>query len=272
MKLSRSESLTISDDVQRLVILSDIHGHLEPLRELDTVIEELKRDGAVQVVVLGDLFPGDVEPLGVLDWVMDKAGPHCAIGNHDLKVLTFTSDESHPCTEPGVGHLLTLRHREYLGNLPTCLELVWRGNTILALHGHELPNGDSLQVTDAIDEVVRKLGSLDCSLVVSGHTHYPFVYREGNVFCANTGSVSRILFGVSSRGGPVMSLETGEEYQGDKKVFSSYLLIEEAGGELKVDVGRFDYDREKAVRNICDARDPWFEINRKIILDGVAYW
>lgn len=272
MEPTFTKTLAVREDVESLVLISDIHGVLESLLALETVIHGLEADGPVQVVVLGDIAPGGVNPLETLGWVREQAGEFALLGNHDIKALRSPDSPAHLCTEQGVRHRLDAEQFQYLAELPLVLDLTWRSHSILCTHGHVSPENVPLTNTALPGELLEKLARTGADLVATGHTHFPFVLRRDGCIVANTGSTSRLMYGVSSKGGPVMSLERPGVYAGGKSVYSSCLVARSVDGRLDVSVRAFDYDRPGYVEKLRAAGDPWFDINRIIFETGVAYW
>ncbi|HEY8278982.1 MAG TPA: metallophosphoesterase [Bdellovibrionota bacterium] len=69
---------------KRTIILGDIHGCLEELRELLSAVEAGPGD---ELISVGDLICKGPDSLGVLEWAMRTPNLRCVVGNHEARFL-----------------------------------------------------------------------------------------------------------------------------------------------------------------------------------------
>ena len=74
-------TVSIDPSVEKLVFVSDLHAFTEPLEVLDQHIDAM--DHRVQVLAVGDLVVGGVQPAEVVHWVRRRVGGLGVRGNHD---------------------------------------------------------------------------------------------------------------------------------------------------------------------------------------------
>lgn len=198
-------------------ILSDLHGNLEAA---EAVIADARRQGASEIICLGDLVGYGADPVGCLLISMDWSD--VLAGDHDLDVLMpddeFAAEEQVvpsrvPCRAENRQKLLTHRMShsllEYLAARPARLQ---RGD-VLYVHGSPRnPTQEYLFPEDVHNgRKMARNGELFEELVFCGHTGIaglfiqqasdwrfvpsaevagPFNCRRQRVIC-NVGSVGR---------------------------------------------------------------------------------
>jgi putative phosphoesterase len=175
----------------RVAVISDIHGNIWALEAILRDMADLRVE---QVINLGDLLSGPLEPAATADLLMSKSWPTLH-GNHDRQLLAC---ESHPgaFSDQYAYEHTTHAHREWLRGLPSVLQLKEAG--ILAFHGSPSddltyfledvsPIGASMALPDVIEQ--RATG-IDARLILCGHTHKPrVVSMSGGRLVVNPGSV-----------------------------------------------------------------------------------
>jgi predicted phosphodiesterase len=157
----------------RIALVSDIHGNAPALRAF---LQELPGLGADQVVNLGDIASGGVDPRGTLDLLRGLPGVITIRGNHERQVLGWAGPMG--ASDQLAASVLTDEDSEWLAGLPATVEIV---PGVLAFHG--TPD-DDLQyllhtvtpdgLRDATDEeVVDRLGESygRYGVFVCGHSH-----------------------------------------------------------------------------------------------------
>jgi predicted phosphodiesterase len=184
----------------KIAVLSDIHGNLAALR---AVLDEVDREGVDQVVNLGDILSGPLQPAETADLLMARGFPTIA-GNHERQLLRLKerAQPFDPLSSDGhAAAQLQPRHWEWLRSLPA---QHWLAPDVLLVHG--TPASDlhyfletatpdlgvhgspGVRAADA-QEVRERLGGVQASLVLCGHTHMPRLAQCGPTLIANPGSV-----------------------------------------------------------------------------------
>jgi len=186
----------------KLAILSDIHGNLLALQ---AVLADVALQDVDQILNLGDIASGPLQPAETLDLLMTHNFLTIA-GNHERQLLTLmaqANEPSDPTTSDGyAASQLNPAHTAWLQALPVSLELM-EGEVLLC---HGTPDSDLQYWLETVvrgytagshsgvraamaQEVAQRLGSVNHSLVLCGHTHVPRVVQSGGSLIVNPGSV-----------------------------------------------------------------------------------
>lgn len=257
----------MGDDIERLLIVSDLHGFSEPLKALDRIFAA--GDDKAQVVAAGDYVVNGARPAQTVDWVRQTAGEFAVSGNHDQVALEGAEGEHPPYTDPGAFLCFNAEQKEYLTGLPDVLDLSWRGRKIRINHGRT-KSGEWASWKATTDEVYELFVDPSVDLTVVAHTHCPFVRREARGHVANSGSVSCVILGHEGEDGTIQP-KTEEPFQPPPEIYSTYLSVTAEGGNLEVSVERFDYDRQQEIERLQDIGYPKIEKLRKWLETGVCW-
>jgi predicted phosphodiesterase len=245
-----SETVEIDSEIDRLVVVSDLHAYREPLGGVDHLLQSLP--GTYAVFVNGDLFEGGLDPVETIEWVRANAGGRTTRGNHDSAVFAFMRNQAMEYSsehwmrdgELGVYQSLTLEQLQFVADLPDQLLVKWRGMTIRLFHGHW--NHGNTEYTDwqsTPDQLMALFHDpgVDCTAI--GHTHYPFVRDQAGSILANSGSVSVPIQRFQTADGVVTDRDALEGRGSSQPVQSSILSITDDHGELRVEIVPVDFDR-----------------------------
>jgi putative phosphoesterase len=211
----------------RLAVISDIHGNR---LALESVLADIKQQGADTVVNLGDVAAGPMDPVGTLD-VLGSLNLPTARGNHDRWVIERRKDR----VDLFVGGLLREQDFDWLSDLPSTL--VVNGEIFLC---HGTPQSDTdpwldnwfdqRSMTLPDEETVSKLADgIDYPILLCGHTHVArsVRLRDGRRI-VNPGSVGLpFLYGTPD---------------------ARYALIDRNGSNWTVSLRSVPYDYEGAAR------------------------
>jgi predicted phosphodiesterase len=167
-----------------LGFVSDAHGNPEGLA---ACLDAIEHEGAERIYFLGDAVGYLPEENAVLD-LLESRRAICIRGNHEAMLL---GELSVPEGREAVYRLaearerITPRHRAWIEQWPSRLELELDGCRILLLHGSP---ADPLQGYLYPDSDRSALATLAFDLVALGHTHRPFLAAAGPVTVLNVGS------------------------------------------------------------------------------------
>ncbi|MCK5578496.1 MAG: metallophosphoesterase family protein [Planctomycetes bacterium] len=266
----RTKKLKLNDDVDRLLVVSDVHSFLTPLQEFDKC--RAKLPGRAQVIVGGDLFLGGSQPVETLEWVQKNAGEFVVLGNHDENVLRMPSAGDYPIyTEKGAWQRLSGDQKDYLSQFPYKLEVRWRDQIIRLTHGHRDLAGRSIpgeSFRSKPRELIDRYGDSKVALTILGHTHFSFTRKEGDIFLANSGTTCLPINAVREKDGTVVSQDDSKNPL-SADVRGSFLNVTENKGELSVEIGRFDYDREAILEEIVKDRPTRLKFWKSWLADGI---
>jgi predicted phosphodiesterase len=182
----------------RIVLLSDIHGNLV---SLEAVLADVARQGADQIVCLGDVAslgpqPGEViARLRALDCL-------CVMGNHDLELLDLDSALDNIDGPPLIVAVLvewsawcagqlSKADLAYLRSFQPLIEIPLDAKaTLLCFHGSPRSNADFVFITTPDAELDTLLAGHTATVMAGGHTHVQAALRRYNdVTLVNAGSV-----------------------------------------------------------------------------------
>jgi putative phosphoesterase len=221
----------MASDINRLAIVSDIHGNLTAL---DAVIADIARRGIERVVHGGDLALVGCQPGEVVDRVRELGWPG-VVGNTDELLWCPQELRLQQRRAPRLRALLELLFEHYAPATNELLgeeRIAWLRRLPAEYSEHNLvlvhaSPGDLWRAPspDARDAELREtFASLEAEIVVYGHIHHPFVRRPDRLTVINSGSV-------------------GSPFDGDPR--ASYLRIDD--GEAQIIRVEYDVDAEIAL-------------------------
>ena len=263
----RSATHKLDYTINRLLIVSDIHGYLEPLVAFNQLFAGM--NGHSRIVFNGDLFFGGTRPVETTEWILKNVGELATIGNHDEGMLRGAKGNHPSYTEPGAYQRLNAEQRDYFRTRPHRLELLWRGKHIVLMHGHITMDGKPGSWLASPDQQVANFAATVADVCITSHTHYAFVRQHNGTIVANTGSMSATILGVQQEGKGLHVQSGKPEIGPNEDVRSSFLAVTESDGELHVEIIRFDYDRQTALRDMEQAGQPDMNLYRRWMTDGI---
>lgn len=188
----------------KLAVISDIHGNLAAL---EAVLEDIERHWVDQVVNLGDILSGPLQPAQTADLLMARGLPTIA-GNHERQLLdAWDGPPANLAPGSSDGYAaahITAAHAQWLRSLPP---RHWLAADVLLVHG--TPTSDRVYWLETVtpgfglhgsrgirpataQEVRQRLGQEEparASLVLCGHSHVPRAVQCGDTLVVNPGSV-----------------------------------------------------------------------------------
>jgi putative phosphoesterase len=227
----------------RILLLADIHANWPALR---TIVEQETFD---MCMVLGDLVDYGLEPAPCIDWVR-KHATHAVRGNHDhcvaqhVKVLgksgfKYLSGVTRSLTQ----ERLSSEDRRFLGALPVTRRVMLEKIRFLLVHATPRDPLDEYAINDA-DFWDRRLRDVDADVICVGHTHYPYVLPEpGKTFKVE--GKDKVVINPGSVGQPR-----------DNDPRAAYAIIDNEGGDYRVDLKRVEYPVEDTVRCVLESSLP----------------
>jgi predicted phosphodiesterase len=180
-----------------VAFFSDVHANLPALR---AALADVERRGATVACVAGDLVSDGPHPSEVFDLLRSSRVAVIA-GNVERKVVALAAG--------GKRDLVAMQEKKKRGNLAWTVlqldrrQLAWLaalrseieitlGDTkTLVVHGSPLGDTDYLFASITAPGLASKLTDPSVEVLVSGHSHVPFVRRVASVLVINCGSVGR---------------------------------------------------------------------------------
>jgi predicted phosphodiesterase len=175
-------------DSTPLAVIADVHGNGWAL---EAVLTDIARRGVRSIVNLGDNANGPVDPARCIDLLWASGARHVR-GNGDR--MTGEGGENVRGSAAFARERLSADALRWLSELPTIV----RGEDWIAMHA--TPRSDEEYLLEDVvagktvlaspEEIARRLGATEASLVLSGHTHLPRLMRlpDGRLV-VNPGSV-----------------------------------------------------------------------------------
>jgi predicted phosphodiesterase len=176
-------------------ILSDIHGNLGAL---EVVLADCAARGADEIINLGDILSGPLEPAATAARLM-PLGFVTIRGNHERQLLEDDPAEMGPSDVHARAELGDAE-MAWLATLPAELRL----GDIHLCHGR--PGDDMRYLLETVepdgaraaseDEIIARLGGIAAPVILCGHSHMPRVVRltDGRMV-VNPGSVGLPAYG-----------------------------------------------------------------------------
>jgi putative phosphoesterase len=181
----------------RVAALYDIHGNLPAL---EAVLHELRRDGADQIVVGGDVLPGPM-PVECLEFLTTLEVPtHFIIGNGDREVVARTrgiETDWYKTARPEwrepidwTAQQLRPEQEKLIASWPATLSLHVDGlGDVLFCHATPRNDTDTFTRLTSEERLQRIFAAVKENIVICGHTHLQFDRRIGKTRVVNAGSV-----------------------------------------------------------------------------------
>ena len=232
----------------KLAFVSDIHGNAVAL---DAVLEDIKKRGIDQIIVLGDICYRGPEPKRSLDLVR-SLNTDVIKGNADEWIVRGIKKGEVPENI----HSLMSKERDwsvskldddsvkYLQNLPEELTLDFDSIKIHVFHATPTSLFDVVQSDESNEKVLDKLVTKDADIFIYGHIHKSFVRFIDGKCVVNTGSV-------------------GLPFDGLNK--ASYAIVEINESNFDISIARVDYDVNKVVKQFEESDYPIREVMTRML-------
>ncbi|AKG04806.1 YfcE family phosphodiesterase [Salimicrobium jeotgali] len=232
----------------KTAFIADIHGNATALQ---AVLDDIKRQGADRVVMLGDLCYRGPEPKKSLDLIRNLDAPVIK-GNADAWITRGVRDGEVPEKNikmmreerEWVADKLTEEDISYLKNLPESVTETIGEKDVYCVHATPDSLFDVVK-PDTPEEQVKEeyFDKKEADVYLYGHIHLPYVRPlEGKVI-ANTGSV-------------------GLPFDSDPR--ASYLIVSENSMELR----KVSYDVEEAVNKLYENDYPQADLVADVYRSG----
>jgi putative phosphoesterase len=225
-------------DLNRIAVLSDIHGNI---LALEAVVADLKRREVDSVVNLGDHLSGPLWPRETAELLMRQEWIHI-VGNMD-EALINQDPRLHSLSDAYAFKCLTERSRDWLRSLPMCVELQ---AGILLFHGTPTSTVEYLLETvertgsrqASSQEVLQRLGGRRARLMLCGHTHVQrIVGISEECLIVNPGSVGLPAYDDNMPYPHVME---------SCSPHARYAIVDVAGSKCTVQLLAIPYDWDEA--------------------------
>lgn len=209
----------------KIGIVSDTHSNIYAL---ETVLNHMNSVGVDKKVHLGDIIGYGPRPNETLAMTLENFN-YIVMGNHDLAVVDdeearYFNQQAKQAVE-WTRNKLSEEEIEVLANLRYGHKI----NDMLFVHGSpqaENPHGYLLRESDAVMAFSDPV--IDFKVAFVGHTHQPFIWREGSFERASFylgDTVSERTFSSSKKGRTIFNVgSVGQPRDGDPR--ASYAIYD----------------------------------------------
>lgn len=186
--------------MEKIAIISDIHGNLEALK---SVIEDIKERNIDKIFCIGDIVAKGTHQQECVDLIRKN----CEVvikGNCDEY---FTSDaDLSGAPQLEIDRMnwnkskLNEETKNYLKQLPYCYEFYMSGRLVRIMHAHPEKINKFVGNIDKIDRLyelflpsLNTVSDKKADVLIYGHIHTPYLQKIYNRVIINTGSVGNAI-------------------------------------------------------------------------------
>lgn len=242
--------------MDKIAIISDIHGNLEALK---TVLEDIKKRNITRIFCLGDIIAKGTHQQECVDLIREN----CEIvirGNCDRVYEDGAEELGNNETEIKRNNWkrskLNKESINYLFNLPFCYEFYMSGRLIRLVHAHPEKIDKFAGNIDKIERLYELLLPSEntisneiADILIYGHTHVQSMQKMYNRTIINTGSV----------GNPIEVFRNDEKNADDRNTtVANYLILsgnynsKNINEEISYEFINLPYDIEKELSDNDD--------------------
>lgn len=259
--------------MERIAILSDVHGNITAL---EAVISDIEKRGIKKIYCLGDSVIKCANPDKVIDLLRKKCEV-MLLGNCDEVICRPGIEKGRFWSRDKIGD----ERADFIYNSPISCEFYMSGHLIRLFHASPIslehifnpifPNSDSIYAgkiindPNALFENTEFIGKTENDptpdIIGYGHLHTPNIFRIKN----------KTIFNVGSVGIPVEMMNESEIDSTSKfSTMSSYMILEGEFGSKKLSsisftLVRLTYDINKEIKYLEESDMP----NKDIIIKSL---
>jgi len=187
---TRTESSGL--EAESIAIIADVHSNLEAL---NAVLGDIgTRTDVARILCAGDIVGYGPEPNKVCEKVR-SSNIICSQGNHDRGMDLSNLDWFNPDAREALmwtAQRISQRNKEWLLGLPKIYEEKILGRIVKLVHGSPADPLYEYVMPDTSTDLLRHyLNVSKADILVTGHTHIPFVAKFGKKLFINAGSVGQ---------------------------------------------------------------------------------
>ncbi|HTY46160.1 MAG TPA: metallophosphoesterase family protein [Methanomassiliicoccales archaeon] len=224
----------------KVAFIADVHSNLEALR---ATLNDIDLRGITRILCAGDLVGYGANPNDVVAELRSRR-VECIAGNHDRAVSRMNPVGMNAMAAAAVywtAKNINAEAAGFLAGLKAHMQVDVEGTPLAIYHGSPRDDDEYLYEVDAVPELLEMTRS---RVLVTGHTHVPYVKSAPGGHLVNPGSV-------------------GQPRDGDPR--ASYMVYDP--GEPRFEIVRLQYDVQSAAKAITDAGLPGFLASR--LIDGI---
>lgn len=177
--------------MERIALISDIHGNLEALQ---TVLADIENRGIQRIFCLGDIIAKGVHPSACFSLIKEK----CEViiqGNCDAYFSKTYPNEQLNERIIWNQSLISQEERNELLALPFSYDFYMSGSLIRLVHASPKANDEPIHSYRSLQDKMQvflpteKTGEGVADIIIYGHTHTPYVEKAFHHTLINAGSV-----------------------------------------------------------------------------------
>ncbi|MGM0509165.1 MAG: metallophosphoesterase family protein [Fusobacteriota bacterium] len=207
----------------KIAFLSDIHSNLYALK---SVLRDIKKNKVNEIYSLGDIIGYHSYPNEVIEILRDE-NILSIMGNHDFDIINESYKKDIKDIKYWTYKELKKENLEYLKRLPKNMILKKKNIKIKLVHG------SSESITEYLFEdsqsLEREFKNMTEDILISGHTHFPYIKKINGKTAVNTGSVGKPKIG---------------------KPTPSYVILEINDDSYNAKINFVEYDFKKAMEDM----------------------
>ena len=179
-------------DVQRIALISDIHGNA---LALDAVLRAIRARGCDEIICLGDVATLGIAPAEVVARLR-QLGCRCVRGNHEDYLIDPALHDQHTQGEAVREAIdwcraqLSAAELDFLAGFEAGFEVpLGAGKRLMLYHGTPSSNTINLLPELPIEQFDQLLGARRSEVMAGGHTHVQMLRQHRGTLVVNPGSV-----------------------------------------------------------------------------------
>lgn len=247
--------------MQKIAIISDIHGNLPALKAVINDINNVYK--ADRTYCLGDLTDGAPWHNEVIELIRDLNIP-TIMGNHDERIafdypvhaLSKHSIEEQEARLKTINHTketITSTNKQFLSGLVSDIRLDYNNLSCLLVHGSPRSNEEYIYENHDESLLIKMFEETNSDIIITGHTHLSFIRNistgeNGEKLFINAGSLGRT-----------------KEKNGGKAVYLQLIIDDTDYNHLVKKVNtilcEIDYDINETISGIKESDVPDFYAN-----------
>lgn len=217
--------------MKRIAFISDIHSNLPAL---EATLENIRLKGITDIYCLGDIIGYHSNTNEVVS-LLRESSVVSIMGNHDMVITqeNFDRNEKNNFVLTWNLDVLTDENRNYLSALPLSMDIDIDDVKVKIVHGS--PESIDEYIREGSDTADYYLNRMETDVLISGHTHLPYIMERNGKYLLNTGSVGKPKFG---------------------KPECSYIVLAVEGSEINPEIITLPYDVERITKDLKDKQFP----------------
>ncbi len=233
----------------KVAIFSDIHGNISAL---EAVMEDLENEDIDKMYCLGDLVGYGPYPNEVIELIKEKE-IETVMGNYDKGVgfnlddcgCAYKTEEKEALGDKSLKWTkeeVTDENKEFLKSLKENIKFEVEGKKVLLVHGSPRKINQYLFFNHPDSSIKKMLEQYEADIMVTGHTHLPYVKKIDDKIVINDGSVGK-----------------QKPYHKSQKLFSTepkYIILNIEKDSVNTEIRSVRYDYEKIAQDINNSELP----------------